>query len=230
MGTRLHFFVDWFQPVCEIRDTCENQVVAENQVVFDSFRKRRFAPPEESPASDSPHDNRFSMGKRLSREKLLAEMDSEWEKLQNAIRGLSKKQLSQPNVNSHGWALKDVLAHVLDWQQRNVDWYHAGVAGNVPALPADGFSWNQTAELNEKIFRAHRRTSATEILQRLSNSHTSTRQLIQQLSADELTQLNHYAWTGKSWTLSDYFRAGTASHYRWASKKFRRWKRENPIP
>ena len=54
-----------------------------------------------------------------------------------------------------------------------------------------------------------------------------TRATIAHCSDEELTTLNYYAWTGNSWTLSDYFRASTAAHFHWATKKIKKWLRES---
>ncbi len=167
------------------------------------------------------------MGKRLPQVELLAEVDHEWSKLQALVASVSKRQMSLPTVNESGWALKDVLSHVWDWQVRTIGWYQAGLRGEVPRLPDADFGWGQVRQLNDQIFRQHRRLSATRAINQLAESHARLRDLIEQLSDDTLTQIGVYEWTGTSWTLSDYLRAGSASHYRWASKKFRRWKREN---
>jgi hypothetical protein len=47
--------------------------------------------------------------------------------------------------------------------------------------------------------------------------------IIRSLPDSDLITLGRYAWTGPSWTLSDYFRANTVAHYRWARVRIRRW-------
>jgi len=47
--------------------------------------------------------------------------------------------------------------------------------------------------------------------------------LIEDVPDDDLVAVGRFNWTGPSWTLSDYVRANTASHYRWASKHVRKW-------
>jgi hypothetical protein len=37
--------------------------------------------------------------------------------------------------------------------------------------------------------------------------------------------VGRFAWTGPTWTLSDYIRANSATHYRWVCKHIRKWLR-----
>jgi hypothetical protein len=165
------------------------------------------------------------MGKRLNKTDLLAEISTERTKLEHLLESLSDRQLTQRGRNESDWAIKDVLTHLIDWESRGNGWYESGKRGEEVAVPAKGFGWNETKKLNEQIFKRHRRKSLTTVRSEFVVVHRATIQLIKRLSDAELTELNYYAWTGKSWTLSDYFRANTASHYKWATKKIRKWLR-----
>jgi hypothetical protein len=48
----------------------------------------------------------------------------------------------QPGIVGE-WSAKDVLAHLTEWEQMVLGWYHAGLAGETPALPAPGFKWSE---------------------------------------------------------------------------------------
>ncbi len=54
-------------------------------------------------------------------------------------------------------------------------------------------------------------------------SHRRIVALIESLPDAALVKLGRFTWTGPSWTLSDYFRANTAAHYRWAYRRIRSW-------
>ncbi len=163
------------------------------------------------------------MGKRLSQQDLLAEIETEHSKLVQVLDSIPDRVKTKRGMNADGWAIKDVLTHVVDWQQRGNAWYLAGKSGVEPAIPDEEFNWGEIRKLNEKIFRTNRRKSLAQVLDEFERVHKQTLKLIKKMSPAEFTTLHYYSWTGNSWVLSDYFRANTASHYRWAHKKIKKW-------
>lgn len=166
------------------------------------------------------------MGKRLPKKELLLEIAEERSRLIALVDSLRPRQFTSGELNDAGWTVKDVLTHLVDWEARTIDWYDAGCRGEVPTLPDNDFTWREIRALNDKIYRKHRRKSVKTVLSEFHQVHRRTLAAIGQMSNKELTTLGQYAWTGTSWTLSDYLRASTASHYRWATKKIRKWLRE----
>jgi hypothetical protein len=165
------------------------------------------------------------MGKRLRKADLLEAIHIERSALDDTILQLSKRQMTQAGVTRGGWSVKDILAHLAEWQQMNLDWYAAGLRGEKPDLPAPGFSWRDLPRLNQTIYRKHRRRSLQTVVHEFHKNHDRIVALISTLQDSDLVTLGRYAWTGPSWTLSDFFRANTAAHYLWARKRIRSWLR-----
>ena len=69
------------------------------------------------------------MGKRLRKDKLLSEIQRERRALDDALSPLSARQMTRAGVTRGGWSVKDVLAHLVEWQQMNLGWYAAGLRG-----------------------------------------------------------------------------------------------------
>lgn len=163
------------------------------------------------------------MGKRLPKKELLAEIHDERAQLMELVDSIPKRKFTIPGINSAQWSIKDVLTHLLDWELRVVGWCELGKQGEIPETPGDGFKWNQLPELNAKIQKKHGRKSVKRVLSELDEAHRQTLDLIQSLNNKQLTTIGFYPWTGKSWTVSDYLRGNTASHYRWARNRIRKW-------
>ena len=163
------------------------------------------------------------MGKRLNKAALLVESQREYAALEAALAALKPRQMTLPGVTRGGWSVKDILAHLLEWQQMNLAWYEAGLRGEKLVLPAPGYTWRELPRLNERIYRKYRRRSLAAVMRDFSISHARLLALIETLPDEDLTTLGRFSWTGPSWTLSDYFRANTAAHYRWAYTRIRRW-------
>ena len=169
------------------------------------------------------------MGRRLRKQDLLAEIRVQRAALDESLALLTPRQMTRPGVTKGGWSVKDILAHVVEWQEMNLQWYAAGLRGEKPAMPAPGFTLRELPRLNQMIYRKHHRRPLPAVLADYEAYHTRIATLIESLPDADLVTLNRFTWTGASWTLSDYLRASTAAHYLWARTRIRRWwRKQNP--
>lgn len=163
------------------------------------------------------------MGRRLRKKDLLTEIERERTALDETLALLSTRQMTKAGVTRGGWSVKDVLAHLVEWQQMNLDWYAAGLRGEKPAMPAPGYTLRELPRLNQMIYRKHHRRSLQAVMTDYRIYHQRIVALIEAVPDSDLVTLGRFSWTGPSWTLSDYLRAATAAHYLWARKRIRRW-------
>lgn len=163
------------------------------------------------------------MGRRLRKKELLSEIQRERRALDDTLALLSARQMTRAGVTRGGWSVKDILAHLVEWQQMNLDWYTAGLRGEKPAMPAPGFTLRELPRLNEMIYRKHHRRSLQAVMRDYRSYHERVVELIKALPDADLVTLKKFSWTGPSWTLSDYLRASMAAHYLWARTRIRRW-------
>ena len=168
------------------------------------------------------------MGRRLRKRELLTEIRIERAALDDALALLTPRQMTTAGVTRGGWSVKDILAHLVEWQQMNLDWYAAGLRGEKPAMPAPGFTLRELPRLNEMIRRKHHHRSLRSVMRDYREYHERVMVLITGLPDADLVRLGRFSWTGPSWTLSDYLRASTAAHYLWARTRIRRWWRRQP--
>ena len=174
-------------------------------------------------ARKHPSPEQPPMGRRLCKKDLLSEIERERTALDDTLALLSIRQMTQAGVTRGGWSVKDVLAHLVEWQQMNFTWYEAGLRGERAAMPAPGFTLRDLPRLNEMIYRKHHRRSLHVVRRDYVAYHERMIALIKLVPDEDLVTLGRYSWTGPSWTLSDYFRAATAAHYLWARTRIRRW-------
>jgi len=168
------------------------------------------------------------MGKRLRQKELLEEIRLERRLLDEALASVPMRLMTKSGVTRGGWSVKDILAHLVEWQHINLDWYAAGLHGEKVAMPAPGFTLREIPRLNEMIYRKHHRRSLQAVLDDYRSYHKRVVTLIKRLPDADLITLGRFSWTGPSWTLSDYLRASTAAHYLWARTRIRRWWRKQP--
>ena len=84
-------------------------------------------------------------------------------------------------------------------------------------MPAPGYTWKMTPELNQRIYETYRDVPYSEILARLKKSHDHMMEIIGSHTDDELFTKKRYPWTGST-SMGAYFVSSTSSHYDWANK------------
>ena len=166
-------------------------------------------------------------GDRLPRPQIKQEIyqliDSERSKLLKALKNLTDDQMELPGA-CELWSVKDILSHLVDWEQRCLRWYRAGLKGEVPKTPDDHYNWRQLPALNQEIYQKNKDLSLAEVRKNFQETFTETMAAIDGMTEEELFTPHYYEWTGNS-LLRDYVNANTASHYRWASALIRKFVR-----
>jgi hypothetical protein len=151
---------------------------------------------------------------------LSAASQMEFDALQNLLAAYNAEQLIQPGALGE-WSAKDTLAHLHEWHQMVQHWYSAGLRGETPAVPGEGYSWAQLPALNQQIFLRYRDLPFEEVSQRLQESHAAQMALIESLSESDLFTPGLYPWMRQN-TLAAYFTSNGSSHYRWARTELRK--------
>ncbi|MCG2785587.1 MAG: ClbS/DfsB family four-helix bundle protein [Anaerolineae bacterium] len=157
------------------------------------------------------------MSRPLNKAQLLASAQKEYAKLEKFLASLMPEQLAF-SAAPGAWAVKDVLAHLYEWQQMLFTWYETGLRGETPAVPAPGYKWSQLPALNQAIYERHQQLSAGEALDLFRESHQKTIQFIENLSDADLSTPGLFGWMNNN-TLMAYLNSVTAAHYVWALKE-----------
>lgn len=160
------------------------------------------------------------MPRPTSKTQLITQAQEVYAQLQAELQKLSSEDMIEMDIVG-AWSVKDVLAHLLTWQQMTLSWYRAGRQGESPAIPSARYTWREIPALNQEIYETHRDDPLDEVQQSFVASHEETLNLIESMTNDELFNAKVYAWT-KSTTVGSYFTSATCSHYEWARKEIRR--------
>ena len=157
------------------------------------------------------------MPRPTSKKQLVAAMQTEHDALDKTLAELSEQQITSVN-RATKWSIKDLLAHLTEWEQMVMGWHDAGRKGKSLAVPAEGFNWAQLPALNKQIFDKHHNRSVKDVLRSYRASFTKIKKLVSGISEAELFTRGRYAWTNKN-ALAAYFIGCTSSHYTWARKE-----------
>ncbi len=162
--------------------------------------------------------------KYANKAELIERIEEEHRAFVELVDGIPQRRHKEEGVWGDGWNIHDLLAHLMAWEQMFLRWHRQGRAGETPALPAPGYKWNETPRLNEAIWKRYRRRGMKTIRREFDASYEEILGVARSMTEAELFERGHYAWTKKNHVVS-YLGANTVSHYRTASKIFKRWLR-----
>lgn len=168
------------------------------------------------------------MPKPTTKAEILSESRKEHDALKQLLATLTPEHMVQPGIVGE-WSVKDVLAHLTEWEQMVLGWYHAGQAGETPALPAAGFKWSELPALNQVIYEKYRDRSLPDVLDAFGASYRQITAWVESLSEEDLFTPGRYAWA-KTNALASYVISCTSSHYHWARTEIRKGLRASQVP
>ncbi len=157
------------------------------------------------------------------KESILNSIKTERRRLEKNLVNLSDEDIVEPSVIGE-WSVKDILAHLVDWEQRFLGWYQAGLRGEVPQTPAPGMTWRDLDKLNQMIFEEHKEQPLDEVKADFHNSYQQVLETVKVIPEESIFRAGYFAWTENS-NLKAYILANTANHYRWAKNQIRSWMR-----
>ena len=150
---------------------------------------------------------------------LLAAIRTNRSNLEKKFSNLTPEQMVWPGSMDE-WSVKDILAHLADWEQRFIGWYQAGLRGEEVHTPAPGLNWGNLPELNQQGYEKHLHKTLDEVLDYYHASYQQILSLIEGMSQDELFTPGYYQWTGVK-PLQNWVAANTSRHYNWARRNIR---------
>lgn len=164
------------------------------------------------------------MPRPQTKQELYEMIEFERTKLVEALSRLTDEQMEIPGA-CELWSVKDILSHLVDWEQRGLRWYRAGLRGEVPKTPDENYNWQQLPALNHAIYLKYKDLSLSEVRKNFEESFAEMMTAIDGMTEEELFTPQTYEWTGNG-LLRDYVDANTAGHYRWASKLIKKFLRQ----
>lgn len=135
------------------------------------------------------------------------------------LAGLTREQMMWPGA--YGWSAKDHVAHLAEWDRMFLGWYEAGLRGEEPPVPAEGYTWATMDALNKRIYDQHRDDQIEHVL---ADWRETSKQLMagtEAISELDLFSPGRFPWTGRGTLASFVYECG-ANHYRWAAVEIKR--------
>jgi len=161
------------------------------------------------------------MEEKMSKVKLLHEIQEERQRLENTLAKVSEEQMLVPGVIDE-WTVKDVLAHITVWEQRMVSWMAGAVRGEVVQMLPPGMTWDDLDEWNEQTYQQQRDRSLEKVLSDFELSYPQALKAVQDISEQELIDPDCFEWREGEplWVM---VAANTFWHYKEHDESIRAW-------
>ena len=145
---------------------------------------------------------------------ILKRLRAERAKLVQTLSSLTQEEMLGPAVVGE-WTVKDVLAHLADWEAHMLTWVAAGRSGDPVEHPDPGLTWKQLENFNQRIYEAHRDQPLEEVLAYSHTIHEQFMAMVEDMADEELLTSGVYPFLGKG---SIYGWLGQyADHDRWGN-------------
>ena len=171
------------------------------------------------------------MAKQTSKLQLLNDIRTERRRLEKSLSMLSNDEMTQPGIVGD-WSVKDILAHLVAWEEFLLDWYQAGIQNRIPSKAPVGMSRKAMDALNRDIYEMNCRRSLDDVLTTFRLSFQNVLFAIEAIPEEDIFAHGRFAWTGRL-SLADYIAGNTCNHYAWARVQILRHtgdaKKVNPI-
>lgn len=156
-----------------------------------------------------------------TKDDLIAEIQKERTTLDTIVQKVPSDIINVPGA-CDDWSVKDILAHIWEWQNMMIKWYEDGISGKQVHTPKEGYTWAMVKELNHAIYEQHKNDRLEDIQKGISDCETKIIEILKKLDDQEIFEKGKFSWIGNGKFVS-FVRPCTAGHYRWGRKLISAW-------
>lgn len=165
------------------------------------------------------------MARATTKEELKKASEENFDKLFALINSMTdKEQNGIFPFENRDRNIRDVLVHLYEWHQLLLKWIKSNQSGKIISFLPEPYNWRTYPQMNIEFWKKHQETPLEESVRLLKQSHMDVMLLIDLFSDEELFAKKYFPWTGGS-TLGSYCISATSSHYDWAIKKIKKYKK-----
>jgi hypothetical protein len=145
-----------------------------------------------------------------SRADLYQLIEANFTKLSELLNELEDRHWSRPCDES--FTVKEIVAIRLWWTRAVCKWVKSSGSGRSISIPASGYTWRQTPELNLSIAAQSSKQTPKQLMGKLKLAKKNVLLVLDELSDKELTNTGVYDWCGK-WPIMRWVSVNTSSQY-----------------
>lgn len=163
----------------------------------------------------------------INKHELLDRLQTACSKLVDEAAGVPAELEREPTVEG-GVSPCDLIAYQIGWGRLLLSWDDSESKGEVAAMPAPGYKWNQLGLLATSFYAAKHDQTLAQLLVEFGLLVGDLRLFIEAKSEASLFVVGQRRWAGQKWPLAKWIQVNTIAPYGNARAKLRKWKRANP--
>lgn len=160
-----------------------------------------------------------------NKQSLINEIHESYQKLQAELSLIPADYTTVKALEGHKsntWiSINDLLAYLIGWGQLVLKWHEKMNKGLEVDFPETGYRWNELGELAQKFYADFEKDDFPALYQKLEETNQAILDLINSQTDDALYAKAWY----KKWTLGRMIQLNTASPYKNARIRIRKWKK-----
>ena len=153
------------------------------------------------------------------KQKLLENIRQERFLLEQALSKFSQGDMLQPAFDG-GWSAKDIVAHIIAWEQIMLSWIDSAQRGEMPGDVPETDAEADT--VNASIFSDNQNRDLVGILREFKSSHQEAIKRIEEIPEEELNKPAKPPWKEER-TLWWIISVNTWEHYREHREQLEKW-------
>jgi hypothetical protein len=155
-----------------------------------------------------------------SKAAIVQRLQTERRRLERNVSQLSPEDMLRPGAVGE-WSVKDILAHLADWEAHMLVWVEAARGGDPVASPDPGLTWQQLDVFNQRVYERHRDQPLEAVTQYFRDTHRQFMTLVEAMPEEEMLTPSRYAFLGRD---AIYKWLGAyAAHDLWGKAAIRKW-------
>lgn len=152
-----------------------------------------------------------------------------YNKLKADLVDIPKAMTTKKTMLGHSKGTKmspcDCISYLIGWGELVLKWHKQDLKKQDIHFPEIGYQWNELGALAQKFYKDYDHLEFEQLLKKLDHTLKKILKIIDGLSNDFLY---HKEWY-KQYTFGRMIQLNTASPYKNARQRIRKWKKENNL-
>jgi hypothetical protein len=155
---------------------------------------------------------------QISKAELLSAIRVERGRLENILAEVPQDRMAEPDVEGP-WSVKDILVHLIAWEQRMIYWLGQTLHGEIPERPS---TEDELDRWNEQTYQENRERPLEDVLINFYRSYGEALSVVETTPEADLVDPARYPWR-EGVPLWQMVAANTWWHYQEHGESIRAW-------
>lgn len=165
-----------------------------------------------------------------SKVELLRAIEGNYQKVRLELESIPDALTRAKSMSGHRkdteMSVCNLVAYLIGWSELVLKWHKKRDRGEEPDMPETGFKWTELGQLAQKFYADYKAEDFRSLLRRLDRVKEKIVQLVESKSNAQLYGTPWY----KIYPMGKMIQLNTASPYRNAHGRLRRWKKAQGLP